>query len=66
VANDDGRPREPIPAHTPIPLNVDKRIDEIAMDLAACRADLDAEGKLYLARFLAFRTRHYTPPARKK
>jgi hypothetical protein len=58
MPGDDGESPRP-PMHTPIPLNVDLRIDKLAMKLADCRPDLTAEGRLFLARSLAYRARTY-------
>jgi hypothetical protein len=44
---------------TPIPVGADRRIDELAVQLAACRDDLTAESRHMLARSLAYRCRSY-------
>jgi hypothetical protein len=51
--------REPLPAHTPIPRHVDKRIERLALELARCRSDLTPQQQLHLASVLAYRTRVY-------
>jgi len=50
-------PREPLPKHTPIPVDLDREIDRIAADLAACRPDLSPEMRATLASILAHRVR---------
>lgn len=47
------------PMHTPIPRNVDLRIDKRALDLAECRTDLTPEERHMLARVLAYRCRAF-------
>jgi hypothetical protein len=54
----DDEPKRP-PMHTPIPLNVDRRIDARAVELADCRTDLTDSERHMLARVLAYRARSF-------
>lgn len=53
----DDSPRPPM--HTPIPAATDSRIDELAEELAGCRADLSPEDQHMLSRQLAYRCRSF-------
>lgn len=57
MSNDKESPRPPM--HTPIPLNVDRRIDRKAIELADCRPDLTPSERHMLARVLAYRCRSF-------
>lgn len=55
-------PWDPPVYHTPLPLHVDAEIDRLALQLAQCRRNLDAQGILWLAQQLAHLTRSYRTP----
>jgi hypothetical protein len=55
----DDPDRELLPAHTPIPVELDQRIDELALQIAECIPRLTPEQQLNLASILAYRARTY-------
>ena len=50
---------EPLPCHTPVPHNVDTRIDRQCLELAECRSDLSPADKRMLREILAYRVRTF-------